>query len=289
MAQLQARRAKRHRLVRLLTAYRSEVARRTRARLVTQAKLGMTAIRKLAICHAGWRAFVAEMRPIRRRLRRLRETTRAGHTVAPDASRLRRERVSRRPPRVDARDVSGVSAALRREARDAADAATVGPLVAAAARARVETLLESRRRGIGTDSEHVFSRLAARLGKVWSAAAASETADAFGAASIRVSARDDSEHERPPASPRVLETPRGDGTGPDRTVRARDGSATTAETAVRVLRARVAARRATADASPTAVSWSPSPRVARGPRRASLVAGPPPAFELDVGDARAFR
>ena len=351
LAQLQARRAKRHRLVRLLTAYRLEVARRIRARLVTQAKLGMTAIRKLAICHAGWRAFVAEMRPIRRRLRRLRETTRAGHTVAPDASRFRRERVSRRPPRVDAKDVSGVSAALRREARDAADAATVGPLVAAAARARVKTLLESRRRGIGTDAEHTFSRLAARLGKVWSAAAASETADAFGAASIRVSARDDSEHERPPASPRVLETPRGDGTvlgffparvartpspsrasegfrsapssapssarvsatasrassadpspakaarvfasrrtGPDMTVRARDGSATTAETAVRVLRARVAARRATtADASPTAVSWSPSPRVARGPRRASLVAGPPPAFELDVGDARAFR
>jgi hypothetical protein len=129
LAQIQTLRAKHHRLSFLFRLYRGEMARRKNARLETQVKLGQSAIRRLATCHAGWRAFVHEMRPIRRRLRRYRETMSAGHVVFGKT-------VSSYGVSVKAMDdtrqmtpdthTQTVSAALRREMRDAQDAATVG-------------------------------------------------------------------------------------------------------------------------------------------------------------------
>ena len=181
LAQLQTLRAKHHRLSFLFRLYRGEMARRKNARLETQVKLGASAIRRLATCHAGWRAFVHEMRPIRRRLRRYRETMSAGHVVSGKT-------VSSYGLSVKANDekrqmtpdthTQTVSAALRREMRDAQDAATVGPLVAAAARARVTCILRAARAG-GANAANA-ARLRQRLGKVWSKMVARETADAFG-------------------------------------------------------------------------------------------------------------
>ena len=181
LAQLQTLRAKHHRLSFLFRLYRGEMARRKNARLETQVKLGASAIRRLATCHAGWRAFVHEMRPIRRRLRRYRETMSAGHVVSGKT-------VSSYGVSVKAMDekrqmtpdthTQTVSAALRREMRDAQDAATVGPLVAAAARARVTCILRAARAG-GANAANA-ARLRQRLGKVWSKMVARETADAFG-------------------------------------------------------------------------------------------------------------
>jgi hypothetical protein len=181
LAKLQTLRAKHHRLSFLFRLYRGEMARRKNARLETQVKLGASAIRRLATCHAGWRAFVHEMRPIRRRLRRYRETMSAGHVVAGKT-------VSSYGVSVKAMDekrqmtpdthTQTVSAALRREMRDAQDAATVGPLVAAAARARVTCILRAARAG-GANAANA-ARLRQRLGKVWSKMVARETADAFG-------------------------------------------------------------------------------------------------------------
>ena len=211
LARLQWKMAELHRIAFALRAFRSEVARRVRARLATQMKLGVSAIRRLAICHAGWRAFVDEMRPLRRRLRRFRETTRAGHTV-PDASFFVNR--ARGPPRNThsaQRSVGGRRpAALQREAREAreaADAATVGPLVAAAARARVKKMrLEPSRAEADFEA---CARTRRRLGKVWSDMVARETADAFSRGggvrkSVRADARDAA--GRPP-SPRERRDP----------------------------------------------------------------------------------
>ena len=187
LSKIQERRAKHHRDSFLFEVYKTEISRRVQTRLATQKKLGVSATRRLALCHAGWRAFCDEMRPMRRRLRRYRETTRAGHVVIARAlenstmytkgRKQARSRLGGDEKNVNVRD--GVEAALRRETRDARDAATVGPLVAAAARARVSVLLRSMRaRWRANDADAEQTRR--RLGKVWSDAVARKTAVAFG-------------------------------------------------------------------------------------------------------------
>ena len=186
LLKIQERRAKHHRDSFLFKVYKTEISRRVQTRLATQKKLGVSATRRLALCHAGWRAFCDEMRPMRRRLRRYRETTRAGHVVVARAledstmytkgRKQARSRLGGDEKNVNVRD--GVEAALRRETRDARDAATVGPLVAAAARARVSALLRSMRaRWRANDADAEQTRR--RLGKVWSDAVARTTAVAF--------------------------------------------------------------------------------------------------------------
>jgi len=188
LAKIQERRAKHHRDSFLFETYKTEISRRVQTRLATQKKLGVSATRRLALCHAGWRAFCDEMRPMRRRLRRYRETTRAGHFVAARASengatyttKGQSHQSHQSRSRLAFQDAfqNGVDAALRRETRDARDAATVGPLVAAAARARVSALLRSMRaRWRANDADAEQTRR--RLGKVWSDAVARETAEVY--------------------------------------------------------------------------------------------------------------
>ena len=192
LAKIQERRAKHHRDSFLFETYKTVISRRVQTRLATQKKLGVSATRRLALCHAGWRAFCDEMRPMRRRLRRYRETTRAGHVVAArareDGATYTKGRILKEShqshqsyrSRLGFKTAfqNGVEAALLRETHDARDAATVGPLVAAAARARVKTLLRSMRaRWRANDADAEQTRR--RLGKVWSDAVARETAEAF--------------------------------------------------------------------------------------------------------------
>lgn len=185
LAKIQERRAKHHRDSFLFETYKKEIARRVQTKLATQKKLGVSATARLALCHAGWRAFCDEMRPMRRRLRRYRETTRAGHveytSMYTKGRNLGLGQSHQSRSRLGQTDAfqNGVEAALRRETRDARDAATVGPLVAAAARARVSALLRSMRaRWRANDADAEQTRR--RLGKVWSDAVARETAEVFG-------------------------------------------------------------------------------------------------------------
>ena len=174
---LQLNAAIHHKHLFFFRTFKSEINRRQVARLATQQRLGVSAMRRLATCHAGWRAFVDEMRPIRRRVKRYRDTTRAGHTVSNRDRMVSRSTITVKSKILKAESKGFMNHLLR----DAQDAACVGPIVVVATRAKARRILQNCALPENVERTDAAKK---RCGLVWGKMVAEDTIFAISTGSL---------------------------------------------------------------------------------------------------------
>jgi hypothetical protein len=133
LEKLQNNAATRHWLFFVFKLFRGEIARRQESRIQTLNKLGFAALRRLVTCYCGWRSLVRETRAIKRRVKRCRDTTRAGHFL--ETGGHTRRNVFLHKESIDNKKLAERARTIR-ETRDLEDTACLGPIVCVAARAR---------------------------------------------------------------------------------------------------------------------------------------------------------
>ena len=170
LEKLQNNAATRHWLFFVFKLFRGEIARRQESRIQTLNKLGFAALRRLVTCYCGWRSLVRETRAIKRRVKRCRDTTRAGHFL--ETGGHTRRNVFLHKESIDNKKLAERARKIR-ETRDLEDTACLGPIVCVAARARTrQILLETRR----PENHARAEELKKRLGEVWQTMVATDTA-----------------------------------------------------------------------------------------------------------------